>query len=219
MKRTLFACAAALLLLALLAPAALTQEGEPRRLAPGVMTVIPRNMEEAETFSGPREFVELAEVAEEWEPNTLPESAILAEISQDTVFRHDVWQVEFAFKPLRMIEVDVPQPNGLLERKLIWYLVFRVRNPGQHLRPTPGVWERDDNGELVESTVTLEIDPQTGQPLQLEGTTEFDYDRKRRGVCRVKHRIWPIASMMSMCVAFPCWLCDRSMKTRNTSTG
>jgi hypothetical protein len=44
-----------------------------------------------------------------------------------------VWCLEFAFKPLRMIEVDVPQPSGRVQRKLVWYIVYRVRNTGAGL--------------------------------------------------------------------------------------
>ena len=40
-----------------------------------------------------------------------------------------------AFKPLRMIYVDIPQPSGKLQRKLIWYMIYRVKNTGHSLEP------------------------------------------------------------------------------------
>jgi len=36
---------------------------------------------------------------------------------------------------LRMIQVDIPQASGKMQRKLIWYLVYRVRNTGAGLSP------------------------------------------------------------------------------------
>ena len=53
-------------------------------------------------------------------------------------FRREIWCLEFSFKPLRMIEVDVPLPAGGTQRKLVWYLVYRVRNTGQVLKPVEG---------------------------------------------------------------------------------
>jgi hypothetical protein len=34
-----------------------------------------------------------------------------------------------------MIYVDVPQASGRMQRQLLWYMVYRVRNPGHHLKP------------------------------------------------------------------------------------
>jgi hypothetical protein len=53
-----------------------------------------------------------------------------------TVFRRDVWCLEFTFKPVRMMWVDVPQSSGKMERKLVWYLIYHVKNTGGHLSPT-----------------------------------------------------------------------------------
>jgi hypothetical protein len=46
--------------------------------------------------------------------------------------------LEFAFKPLRMIEVDIRQRDGTTQRKRVWYLVYRVRNTGRTLVPAEG---------------------------------------------------------------------------------
>ena len=59
-------------------------------------------------------------------------------MSSDVKFRRDVSCLEFSFKPLRMIYVDVPTASGGTERKLVWYLVYRVRNTGQVLKPVVG---------------------------------------------------------------------------------
>ena len=34
-----------------------------------------------------------------------------------------------------MIEVDVPQASGKMQRKLIWYMVYRVTNRGSAMQP------------------------------------------------------------------------------------
>ena len=69
----------------------------------------------------------------EWTPSSTTKSRTLFEMAKDAVFINDVWCLEFAFKPLRMIEVDVPQPSGRVQRKNIWYMVYRVRNTGAGL--------------------------------------------------------------------------------------
>ena len=48
-------------------------------------------------------------------------------------FRRDIWYLEFSFKPVRMIWIDVPQPDGHMRRKLVWYLLYSVTNRGQAL--------------------------------------------------------------------------------------
>lgn len=48
--------------------------------------------------------------------------------ARDNIFRHDVWTLEFKFKPMRMRWVDIPQPGGHMRRTLIWYMVYSVTN-------------------------------------------------------------------------------------------
>jgi hypothetical protein len=106
-------------------------------LAPGVLTVIQPSLAEGETVSGPVPLVEITEGMKqlEWTPHYLPKSETIYEKAKTVMLRRNVWGLELAFKPLRMIYVDVPQPSGKLQQKLIWYMVFRVRNPGRHLAP------------------------------------------------------------------------------------
>jgi hypothetical protein len=51
-------------------------------------------------------------------------------------FRSEVWVLEMSFKPPRMIYVDIPQPDGKMKLKPIWYMVYSVTNPGKVLVPT-----------------------------------------------------------------------------------
>jgi hypothetical protein len=74
-----------------------------------------------------------ANAALKWQPFSTTPSRTLFEMAAGAPFVLDVWCLELAFKPLRMIEVDVPQPSGRMQRKLVWYLVYRVRNTGAGL--------------------------------------------------------------------------------------
>ncbi len=119
---------------------AFAQEAQPaggyRKLAPGVVIEVAPQIEEEETYTGPRELVELSRLAPqiEWKSNFLAETETLLAMSKDVVFRRQVWALEFGFKPMRMITVG---------DKKVWYLVYYVKNRGRHLNPTP---ELDANG-------------------------------------------------------------------------
>src|SRR3972149_1548358 len=55
--------------------------------------------------------------------------------AKDVTFLHEVWALQFKFKPVRMIWVDVPQPSGMMQRKLIWYMVYAITNTGKVMVP------------------------------------------------------------------------------------
>jgi hypothetical protein len=134
---------------------ALAQKGGFRKLAPGVLTVIPPDKTSAdELLHG-----DLLEVTEGlsrppenlvWEPQRSPANTTLVERARGRSFPRDIWCLEFAFKPPRMIEVDIPAPDLKMQRKRIWYLVYRVKNTGG--RRT--VVDKDDPTKL--STVPFE---------------------------------------------------------------
>ena len=108
-----------------------------RRLAPGVMTTIAPDRQEIETYST-HDLVEIRSRTDlRWDPppHYLSTSRTLYEMASATDFRHRVWGLEFSFKPLRMIHVDIPQPSGKMQRKLVWYMVYRVKNTHTHLEP------------------------------------------------------------------------------------
>jgi len=106
-----------------------------RELAPGVVTTIPPNFEPEETVST-HDLVEIrANTDAKWQPELLTDSRTLYGMAEGVKFRRDVWCLKFAFKPLRMIHVDLPGPDGKLQRKLVWYLVYSVRNTGEVLTP------------------------------------------------------------------------------------
>jgi hypothetical protein len=116
--------------------AAVAQQAAPTaepQFAPGILTVIPPTVDRADAVSV-HDIVEIrANPALKWQPFSTTPSRTLFEMAASAPFVLDVWCLELAFKPLRMIEVDVPQPNGRMQRKLVWYMVYRVRNTGAGL--------------------------------------------------------------------------------------
>jgi hypothetical protein len=109
-----------------------------RQLAPGVLTTIEPNFTPDDTVST-HEIMEIrANPALQWNPEFMAATETLYGMADKVKFRRDVYCLEFSFKPLRMIEVDVPVAAGGTERKLVWYLMYRVRNTGQVLKPVEG---------------------------------------------------------------------------------
>lgn len=102
-----------------------------RRLAPGALTVIPpRASNEAHAIR--RDLLEVTEGLRErkWTPKHAPVTETLVELAKNREFQRNIWCLEFAFKPPRMIDVDVPLSGQRMQRKRVWYLVYRVRNTG-----------------------------------------------------------------------------------------
>ena len=98
-------------------------EGRFRRLAPGVeRTIDPESVIE-ETFS----LHDLPDILSQ-DP-TFGERAFSLNRAKSRRFEYDVWALEFTFKPVRFIEVDVPNlETGRFDRKRIWYVVYHVKN-------------------------------------------------------------------------------------------
>lgn len=115
------------------------------RFAPGVVNVIDPAPQPEETFSGPVTLQSLIDAHPEIEwnaphfsegrPHFDPRSRTLIEMARQVTLRREIYCLEFSFKPLRMIYVDVPQANGTMARKLVWYMVYRLRYRGHDLRP------------------------------------------------------------------------------------
>lgn len=115
------------------------------QFAPGILNVIAPAPHPQETFSGPMTLQSLIDAHPEirWgeadfpggRPSFDPRTRTLIEMARQVTLRREVFCLEFSFKPLRMIYLDIPQPDGKLSRKLIWYMVYRVRYRGGDLRP------------------------------------------------------------------------------------
>jgi len=134
-----FSFATALAALPLLSSSASAQStalrAQPRVFARGVVTTIQPVLEPEETLSQHGMIEITADKSLEWTPEFHPVSSTLYGKAQAVRFGHEVWGLEFSFKPLRMIDVNVRQPNGRTERKMVWYLVYRIKNNGARLRP------------------------------------------------------------------------------------
>jgi hypothetical protein len=94
--------------------------GPYRVMAPGTMIFIPPDRLVEDSVSR-HNVIELQQYA--W--------------ARDLPFRRGVWALEFRFKPVRIIDVDVPQPSGKLQRKPIWYLLYCVTNRGKVMEQVP----------------------------------------------------------------------------------
>jgi len=107
-------------------PAASQPSSKYRKLAPGVMTTIdPKSHMQVEEQVSRHDLVGVLSTdptyAERpWSKGKSP--------ARSTVFRRDVWALEFAFKPIRFVHVDVPTPDGRMQNKLVWYMVYTVKN-------------------------------------------------------------------------------------------
>jgi hypothetical protein len=124
--------------------AGLDSASKPRKLAPGVLTVVPANFDAQDTALGPYEldlvkkFPELAWEAPNFpdnKPNFASPEETLVQLSKDVTFRPKrVWSLEFAFKPVRSIAVDIPDQQGESQKRIAYYMVYAVRDPGKAVR-------------------------------------------------------------------------------------
>jgi len=115
-----------------------------RKLAPDVLEKIDPMREIEETFAR-HDVVELLAV----EPKDADKKFSWA---RDVPFRRNIWFLEFKFKPMRMIWVDIPQPDGQMKRKLIRYLVYSVTNPGKVYQPV-----KEEDGTYKVDTVDDDV--------------------------------------------------------------
>lgn len=141
---------------------------KPRVFAPGVLTTIPVDLHPEETVSA-HEIIELrANKQLDWEPKLSSKTRTLFSRAEEARYRRDVWCLEFSFKPLRMIWVDLPKAGGGTEKTLVWYLVYQVRNTGQTLKPTdPSVLQ--ENFDTAPAPVRSEQGRQFIPHFVLEG--------------------------------------------------
>ena len=93
-----------------------------RKLAPGVVHEVDNARQLKESFSR-HDVVELLAVDAKFD------------WAKDVPFRRDIWALEFKFKPVRMIPVDIPQRGGKMRQKQIWYMIYSVTNPGKIMHP------------------------------------------------------------------------------------
>jgi hypothetical protein len=132
------------LLVAMVGRAGLAQEGTPAapaasRLAMGSMVTIEPDLNVSETVSR-HDVVEIlaTDAKYDW--------------AKDAEFRRDIWGLQFRFKPLRYVWVDFPQATGVMQRKLVRYMVYSVHNPGKAMHPVA-----EENGTFKVERVDMPI--------------------------------------------------------------
>lgn len=142
------------------------------QFASGVLTTIDPEIDPEDTY-GVHDVVELrTDASLAREPNLNTKSRTLFEMAHNVVFRRDAWCLQLSFKPLRMVYVDVPQPSGKMQRKLIWYMVYRVRNTGVTLGP-----EQQDDGRYL--AVSAEAGPRRFIPQFALASQDLDRQGNR----------------------------------------
>ncbi len=181
------ACAAGcLVVLMFFAHVAAAQQPHPRsappagfrKVAPGVETIVPRPIDPHDTVTY-HDLVELLAPGVEpdlnWTPNFSSPTKTLAAMAKKRPFYRTAWYLQFTFKPLRLIQVDLPGPHGQLERKTVWYMVYRVQNLGGQLKPV----EKQAQGDELASAPEVESVDELGPPgiiyipkFSLEATIE-----------------------------------------------
>jgi len=109
-----------------------------RELAPGVLTVIPPDVSTDDTIQR-GDILEitrgLADTA--WTPKRDSIGGTLVERAKDRIYPRDVWCLEFAYKPPRHIDIDLPGSDLTMRRKRVLYMLYRVKNTGGRRSTAP----------------------------------------------------------------------------------
>ncbi|MFN6207434.1 MAG: hypothetical protein ACK49R_13430 [Planctomycetota bacterium] len=103
----------------------------PRPLAAGVLKAFAPQIDARDTFSVPMAMPELQ--AQEYQGNLTAQAETLRGSTRDIVFFRNVWQLEFATLGLRQIKLSFKAPDGAVQNRHYWYLVYRVRNLGESI--------------------------------------------------------------------------------------
>ena len=150
MKRSrllLFAC---LLLFPFLAVA--QESGQPR-LSAGSLVTIPPEVDYENTHNR-ADMVELLAALPDVDPAVQDDIRFDKEVwAKNVRFQRDVWCLQFSFKPMRIVEVDIPNKEGTLDRKAVWYLIYNVKNVGP----------ADLSTKTVQRTITVDGAEQVGE--------------------------------------------------------
>ncbi len=118
--------------MAVVCPAALAAEGgDFRRLAPGVLKVVPADASMDEAIRrGPLLEITEGQLARAWTPRRAAANTTFVERGRWLEYPRDIWCLEFAFKPPRRLDVDIPVSGDRMRRATVLYLVYRVKNVG-----------------------------------------------------------------------------------------
>jgi hypothetical protein len=129
------------------------------------VTVVQPDQNSEDTALGPFDLDFLKDHPElEWSAPDFPDakphfaspSETLVSLSRDVIFRHEVWSLEFSFKPARLIEVNLPTSDGGMVRKVVWYVLYKVRYAGKDAQPNLDV--EDKTAEVPSTPKSVRFD-------------------------------------------------------------
>ena len=149
-------------------------------LAEGVLKVIPTVLNHRDSFSTPMEMPDLQ--PHEYKLNYGAQSESLLDSTRQVIFYRDVWEYEFSFTGLRQKAISLQYPDGTIQRKNIWYLVWRCRDFGKSLS-----YDQEADGFEHTKQVLKEDEPLT-EPKKfvpsftLEGYVKPDFDSQYTAV-------------------------------------
>jgi len=102
-----------------------------RSLAPGAIVVVPSDISTDDTIQrGDIPEITLAHADRAWQPRRSPVGTTFLERGRNRTYPRNIWCLEFAYKPPRHIDVDIPGLDMKMRRKRLLYMVYRVRNVG-----------------------------------------------------------------------------------------
>ncbi|GHT46285.1 hypothetical protein FACS189454_07200 [Planctomycetales bacterium] len=109
-------------------------------IAPGGLTVIPPDID-FEDVAYRADVPELLKNVPD-APDELKDDIRFKKEVWTKQIRHnrEIWCLQFSFKPVRVIEVEIPNKEGKLDKKAVWYLVYNVKNLGK---------SKIDNGKVT----------------------------------------------------------------------
>ncbi|MGL4941965.1 MAG: hypothetical protein ACRC46_02100 [Thermoguttaceae bacterium] len=156
-----------------------TAEGWKTPVLPSTLIVVPPSVEYNETANR-ADFVELLETLPNVPASLANDVRFQKETwAKDVRFNRDVWCFELAFRPIRVVAVDIPNKDGHLDRKPVWYMVYCVRNVGGAAIQQTGAGGRTEfvvkpnpvNG-LVGGGLASKLNEPTTYPIQHDVTVE-----------------------------------------------
>lgn len=157
------------------------------RYAPGGLITIPPNLEYSSVYNR-ADMVEILATLPDPDPELADDVRMKKEFwAKDVRYQRDIWCLQFSCKPVRVVQVDLPNKEGTLDRKTVWYLVYEVKNLGP-LELEKIIKERTvatENGERVieetkfdivapGSSLGAEVDKKVTAPIAQDTVTKTE---------------------------------------------
>lgn len=100
------------------------------QIGPGTLITIPPEVDYNLT-NNRADMVEVLATLPDVDPELVDDVRFNPEIwAKEVRYTRDVWCLQFSFKPVRIIYVDIPNKQGSFDKKAVWYMVYNVKNVG-----------------------------------------------------------------------------------------